>query len=825
MKRWQALLLRFSQNTVTHFLRLGKNLGKKGWQSFWKRPLRWSIGLVLLILYAKCLPDPLFTSPYSNILRDRNGELLSARIAEDGQWRFPPLDTVGHIFSDCITTFEDKRFAYHPGVDPIAMARAIWLNVSRGKVVSGGSTLSMQVIRLSRREQKRTFGEKLIEVILATRLEIRYTKEEILALYASHAPFGGNVVGLPAASWKYYGREPSQLSWAEMATLAVLPNAPGLIHPGRNRTALLEKRNRLLKALWEVEILDSTGYDLALLEDLPARPLPLPDVAPHLLDYMVQQHLSENEAEMQATVDRILQKRANGIVARHHAQLRLNGIHNAAALILDVNTGDALAYVGNTPCSEDNEGCRVNVIPSRRSTGSILKPFLYASMLTDGELLPHTLVADIPSYYAGYQPANYDRTYRGAVPASKALARSLNIPAVRMLQAHGIPKFHDELKRLGLTTLNRLPSDYGLSLVLGGAEASLWEVAGIYAGMARSLREFREYDARYDPHAFRAPNVQIGLSRGRIPQQKRGSLVRQSPLSAAAIWHTFEAMVEVTRPSEDAFWENFASADRIAWKTGTSFGYRDAWAVGCTPEYVVAVWVGNADGEGRPGIVGSQAAAPIMFDLFDALGGNNGWFTPPYDELSEVALCRQSGHRASSLCPQVDSAWIPETGLRTGSCPYHQLVHLSADRRWQVHGQCYSPLEMRHEAFFVLPPTQAWYYSQQQPNYEEVPPFSPQCQGNVAERQTQMEWVYPHYGARIYIPVDLDGSRSETVFKVAHRQADSQLFWHLDETYLGETREIHHLALSPGVGPHVITVVDAAGNRISRQFEVVEEGG
>ena len=798
-------------------------------RSLRRRPLRWGLGLALLIGYALCLPEPLFDAPVSTVLTDREGRLLDARIAADGQWRFPARDTVPTKFAACITAFEDKRFWYHPGVDPLALARALWLNLSRGEVVSGGSTLTMQVIRLSRRGQARTVGEKLIELVLATRATWRYRKRSLLALYASHAPFGGNVVGLDAAAWKYFGRAPEQLSWAETATLAVLPNAPALIHPGRNRTALRRKRDRLLDRLLAEGTLDSLTHELALLEALPARPLPLPHLAPHLL---ARHHASlpararATQSRVRSTLDRALQQRSGDILARHHQRLSGQGIHNAGALIVEVATGDLLAYHGNTPCRSGNaHGCRVDVTTARRSTGSILKPFLYAAMLSDGELLPHSLLPDVPSFFGSYSPSNYDDTYRGAVPASQALARSLNIPAVRMLQQHGVPKFQDELTRLGLTTLDRPAEDYGLSLILGGAEATLEDLASVYAGMARTLVQFRAYEGRYDPQAYRPLTYQADASQEPLGPAQRDRLVRSAPLSAGAIWHAFEAMVQVTRPSVEAYWESFASAERIAWKTGTSFGYRDAWAIGVTPSHVIAVWVGNADGEGRDGLIGSQVAAPLLFDLYDALGGPGRWFAPPYDDLRQIATCRQSGHRASPRCPETDSLWVPKAGLRTAPCPYHEVIRLDPSGRYQVHSDCESPLAMRRDTLLVLPPTQAWYYRRRHPDYRLPPPYRADCQAKMPTGQGEapMQWVYPPQDARLYVPTELDGSRGKVVVEVAHRQQVSTLYWHLDDRYLGETVEIHQLGLSPAPGPHVLTVVDAAGHRLTRRFEVLRE--
>ena len=790
-----------------------------------KHPRKLAAAAVILILFIFCLPEPLFREPVSTVLLDRNKQLLGARIAADGQWRFPLTVEAPDKFKRAIMAFEDKRFYKHWGVDPIATLRALWLNVSQGEVVSGGSTLSMQVIRLSRKGKARTVVEKIREMILATRLEFRHSKEEILSFYASYAPFGGNIVGLDAAAWKYYGREPGKLSWAEMCTLAVLPNAPGLIHPGKNRDLLLKKRNFLLEKLMNDGTIDSTTYELALLEGLPGKPLPLPSFAPHLLEKIHQANLKENfsEAITHSTILASLQARTNEVVRRHYSHLSQNGIHNAGVLVLEVESGDVMAYVGNTPCYEGENACSVDMIPAHRSSGSILKPMLYASSLEAGEILPDMLIPDIPSNYRGFSPTNYDRTYKGAVPASLALARSLNIPAVHMLERHGVSRFHSRLIQLGMTSLVRPPDDYGLTLILGGAESTLWDLGGIYSSMARTLKLYTHYNGKYEPNSFRPPNFIMEQSQSRLNFEEFGRLEEQATLSAASIWHTFEAMVKVTRPNVESFWENFTSSQKIAWKTGTSYGYRDAWAIGCTADYVVAVWVGNADGEGRPGLVGAYAAAPLMFDVFDLLDSQSPWFDQPFDEMTQLAICKKSGHKANEYCQAKDTIWIPSTGMKSLPCPYHRLIFLDPVNDFRVHSECESPLDMRKEAFFILPPSQEIYYRNHNPDYRMLPPFRDGCLEGLQSNQNQrnMEIIYPEVHSRIYIPTDLDGNKSKVVFEVAHRNPNAIIFWHLDDTFIGQTSQVHELGLDLNPGIYHLTIVDDQGETVKRKFEIL----
>ena len=787
-----------------------------------KTPLKIKIPLIIIALilgwFWLSAPKNLFNNPTSYVIEDRNGILLNASIASDGQWRFPEDEIIPEKFIKCITTFEDKRFYMHPGVDIIAFGRAMVKNIRSKKIVQGGSTLTMQVIRLSRPQKSRNIWNKLLESAMAIRLETISSKEEILNLYAANAPFGGNVIGLEAAAWRYYGRKAEMLSWGEMAALSVLPNAPSLVHPGKNRATLEKKRNRLLDELLNNKLIDSSTCDLAKLEPLPGNPLPLPQWAPHLLQRFKSENPSNglNLTKIKTTVDEKIQKNVVDILENHHGALKANSINNACALILDVSTGDALAYVGNIykPENADLESA-VDVIKAPRSPGSTLKPILYAAALTEGMILPNSLMADVPTQIGGYTPQNYDRLYDGAVSASMALSRSLNIPAVKLLQQYKYARFYDLLKQLGMTTLNRPADNYGLSLILGGSEVTMWDLAGIYSGMARTLNHQVENKGRALKKDFHPPNYFFSDD---VKKEKQESNEQINSLDATSTWFTFQAMEEVMRPGEEGLWQQFTSSQRIAWKTGTSFGFRDAWAIGITPKYVVAVWVGNTDGEGRAGLIGVQTAAPIMFDIFKTLPASK-WFSSPQNNFSFIPVCRQSGFRANIDCAEEDTVMVSENGFKAALCPYHQIIHLDRTSTFRVNESCESPGNMVHQSWFVLPPTMEWYYKQKNHDYKVLPPFAPGCE--VGNSTRQMEVIYPQQNAKIYVPLEINGERGKTVFTATHRKPGSKLFWHLDREYIGETTNYHQVALSPSDGKHTLTIVDEQGESVSRNFEIL----
>lgn len=773
---------------------------------------------IFSIWYWQSLPEPLFDQPLSTVIEDSDSQLLGARISADGQWRFPPSQEVAEKFKQCLIEYEDRQFYRHPGFNPLSLIRALINNIKAGSVRQGGSTLSMQVIRLAGKRNKRNLAIKLREIILSTRLELGYSKEEILAFYASNAPFGGNVVGLDAASWRYFSRPPSLLSWSESATLAVLPNAPSLVHPGKNRDILRAKRDKLLTRLLENGTIDSLTCELSVAEDIPEEPLPLPSDAPHLLDRLHKLHPGER---LHTCINRSLQQRVNDIIRSHYKVLSANEVHNIAALVVEVSTGKVIAYAGNVLGRDPREhGAYVNIIQAPRSTGSIMKPFLYAIMLNSGELLPSTLVPDIPTVISGYSPKNFNFTYEGAVPAGRALSHSLNIPAVRMLQDFGVPRFYSFLKLAGLTSLKQEPGHYGLSLILGGAEASLWELAGIYSSMSRVLVNYEQYPGTYDPSDYHMPVILADDSLNYGASYRGRASNPNGLLSAASIWLTWEALLDVNRPREESGWEFFDTRDKIAWKTGTSFGFRDAWSIGTTPRYVVAVWTGNADGEGRPGLTGGTAAAPVMFDIFGQLDLGR-WFRIPVSGLTEAAVCNQSGYRAGKDCDNPDTILIPESGLKSKPCPYHKKIFVDESGKYRVGKDCSGNFVMKEARWFILPPVQEYYFKKKNPFYRPLPPLRKGCPENREIKA--MEFIYPDKPCRLFLPRELDGSQGKIVFRIAHREHNSTLYWHLDENFIGTTTNQHQFALSPAPGKHQLLAIDNDGNSCSIQFVIIND--
>jgi penicillin-binding protein 1C len=754
-------------------------------------------------------PLPQFRVPLSTVVEARDGSLLGARLADDGQWRFPAPGKIPDKFEKSILTFEDKWFYYHPGINPVSVCRAFINNIKAGEIVSGGSTITMQVARISRGNKPRSYSEKFIEILSAIKLELFRSKKKILQLYISNAPFGGNTVGLEAAAWRYTGKSSADITWAEAAALAILPNSPSLVYPGKNQEILKTRRNDLLKRLCERKYIDSVTLMLALDEPLPGEPKQLVRKAPHLTDFFS----GINRGELiRTTIDPELQERATEILNTHQKDLAGNFIFNSACLIVEVETGYVLAYVGNSSLEISRmHGGDVDIIRSSRSTGSILKPILYAAMQQSGDILPNTLIADIPTRFPGFSPKNFDQSYSGAVSASTALSQSLNIPAVKMLQKYNPEKFLDLLHKTGFTSFTKPADHYGLSLILGGGETSLWDLTGVYASLSRVLNRYingKKYykEDWHSPVLIRKPDKTL-LNEDHDP-----------PLSASSIWLTYEALQRVNRPESESGWQYFMSSPDLSWKTGTSFGFRDGWAVGTTPKFVVGVWVGNASGEGRPGLTGITAAAPLMFDLVNLMESGT-WFKTPYEDLTMIRVCSRSGFRAGPDCPETTEIPSCVNGLRSEACPYHQIVHLNKSKTLQVATDCVSSDEIINESWFVLPPAMEYFYKKKHPEYNALPPVAKGC--SVSKDLPVMEFIYPTPGIKIFIPRDQSGELTRIITEIAHRNPAKKIFWHLDETYIGATRSIHQIELFAVPGRHILTAVDEDGNSIRCPFTVI----
>ncbi len=753
--------------------------------------------LSLVLYFLLPLPRPLFAPDYSTLIVDRDGQFLRIFLSDSQQWCFPP-DTslaVPAKLQTAVLHFEDRHFYRHWGVDPLALGRALYQNAVARTIKSGASTITMQVARLMH-PKERTYINKTRETLLALKIELYYTKDEILRLYLDHAPYGGNLVGYRAAAHKYFRKPPDKLTWSEAATLAVLPNAPSLVSPTANPQRLIQKRNLLLASLQRTGHFDAETLRLALAEPVPTRAFPYPVSAPHLSRTLKR---SRQGRLIKTTIDAGLQRALESLVRRHLRYLDHQGIGNGAALLVETGSGKVRAYVGSRDFFNPTHQGQVDGVIAPRSSGSLLKPFLYALSMDAGLILPQTLVKDVPTFYSGFSPRNADEQYDGLVRAEEALVRSLNVPAVRLLRHYGLFNFYRFLQDAGLSTLVRSADDYGLPLILGGAEVTLWDMARLFRGLVHS--------GRIEPL--------------RYLQQQTEATPPEPLISPGAAYLVLETLRNVRRPGVEYYWHQYQDQWPLAWKTGTSYGQRDAWAIGVSPAWTIAVWLGNFSGESNPALSGAQAAGPLLFDIFHRVpkDRDQAWFLRPDADLTTATLCRDSGRPVSPYCPQPTQALAPRHGRPMARCSYHRSIVLNEAGTHQVCSLCWQPNDHRLAQHMVYPTDVVQYLRERGQVPHELPPHKADCP--VQPEAKPLQVLYPTPEARLQVGRDFDGQQQSIVLRAAHSDRERALFWYVNRRFLGRTVNQHRLAVSLKPGAHALEIVDAHGFSDRTRFYVV----
>ena len=735
------------------------------------------VSLIFVVSLLACLwvPIPSLEMDYSKILLDKEGQLLAARIAKDEQWRFPIEEEIPEGLKQAIIYFEDQYFDWHFGFNPVSMIKAAAKNFKAKKVVRGGSTLTMQLMRMYRGNQSRTYDQKLIEIMGALKLELLYSKEEILKMWASSAPFGGNTVGASSAAHRYYNRPLSELSTAEYATLAVLPNAPSSVHMSRNVEKLTAKRNSLLKKLWDNNKISKTDYGLAIQEDIYFLDLDLPTHGLHLLDHLIKKH--SEQYIFQSTVDRSVQNMAADILQSYSDLYQHDGIENGAVVIIDCESNELVAYVGNTNNKEDKSVRYVDCANAPRSYGSLLKTFLYARAIDQGALLPHELIKDIPTNINGFTPQNFDKKYRGSVPMDMMISHSLNVPAVRVMNYTGGEEFHHMLReQMNFRFLNPKYDHHGLSLILGGGEASLLELSTAYKGL---IQNYLGVDYPYGP---------VKITDLPIDENTDFSF------HIASVHHTIQAMKSVNRPREEQNYLKMLGSE-IAWKTGTSYGHKDAWSIGSNGKYVLGIWIGNEDGRGVYNLTGGLKAAPILFKIMRQLeSGTNFPNISPIANTLEV--CVESGRLKGKLCNETKLQDVPIISHRLRACDHHRIIREQ---------------QSSNDTLFALSPTEEYFKDK----YYGVNPGL-----SASKNLSDLSIVYPKNDAIISIPKKLNGEYAQLEMIANKLDKASPLFWFVDDEYLTRTDYPHEVSATLQTGYHTVQINDESGNEEIVNFTV-----
>ncbi|WP_340152161.1 penicillin-binding protein 1C [uncultured Marivirga sp.] len=768
----------------------------KKWQ--WVLVVFFSVAIIFLLVPFR---RPYFSVDYSTVVKSDRGSLLHVFLNENEQWFLPPdTSAIPQKLETAVLLYEDQDFYSHFGIDFGAVFRAINQNIKAARIVSGASTLTMQVVRL-KHQNKRNFFYKTLEAIEAIKLNLHYSKEEILRMYLQHAPYGGNVIGYQTATHKFFGKQIKSLTWSEAATLAVLPNAPGLIYPSKINNKLIEKRNSLLKKLYEKECIDKLTYELSTLEAVPDDFIPFKSSAPHSASFLKTQY--PDRKILHTTIDEKLQKRSNLIAQKYKELYEEDGITSLSFAISDSKTGEIKAYVGSPDFYDNANKGQVDGVLAHRSSGSVLKPFLYALGMDEGMIIPETFIRDLPTYFDGFSPNNANEDFQGVVTAKEALVKSLNIPAVRLLNGYGLFQFYSFLKEAGVSSLFRSADEYGLPLILGGAEVSVWDMVRLYRGLAN--------EGKFSDNIIL--KEQVGKS------QESAQLI-----SAGSTYLTLDMLKDLKRPGSEYFWQKFDNSREFSWKTGTSYGHKDAWAVGLNPDYTIAVWVGNFDGESNKNLSGANSAGPILFDLLEALPSDsqNEWFEFNEMDFQKLKICAISGFRSSQNCKETELVNAPYNMKSMKSCDYHQTKYLNRQLDLQTCSACWDQLGAVPTKVLEYPADIAYYLRKKGTFVEAIPPHNPECTRYKAENSSRI--IYPNMDAKLFLPVDFNGKLQKVICKVGHTTSVKKVYWYLNEVFLGETDRQHKMAVQFNSGWNELKIVDDLGGEDTQKvFAVVSD--
>ena len=813
-------------------LLMGLNVKKTVWVLF---PLA---VIVLFIIANWCFPLPKerLHPPPSRIVLDRNGEWLRAFLANDGMWRMSENNnTVSPLLHQAMLTAEDKWFYYHFGINPVSITTALYDNIKAGEVVRGGSTITMQLARLME-PKARNVPNKLIEMFRAIQLELAYSKSEILNFYFNMLPYGGNIVGTGAASRLYFNKPQHAISLGEAALLAAIPNSPEGLRPDKFPENARKARAKILDRLLAHRQISEQQWQEALQEPIPTKRYPLPFNAPHLSRMLVKGNRWDNatiadgkiyttiDAKVQETAAHILReylKAAAAGIANHH--LQSHSASTGAIVVMDTQSRQVLAMVGSHDFFDQDASGQVNGALAPRSPGSALKPFVYALAMEQGLITPETLLFDVPVTYSGYEPVNYDSIYNGYVTAHQALARSLNVPAVNLNAQLKDITLHAFLKQAGITTL--VPTQkYGLSMVLGGCEVNLLELTTLYAGLA-NMGEFASYQL-----TLHQPINTTALDTAKIESISQ-RLFREETSFIITEMLTTSQLPTNTVKNPEAF-ESTMNLPKIAWKTGTSYGHRDAWCIGYSPKLTIGIWLGNFDGKGSPMLSGADAATPVLFALFSALTGQDThrWFTKP-EQLKTREVCALTGAVPSPHCPAHKSdVYIPGISP-VAICAIHKRIYVDGDTGYSLCSHCRNlPTVVSTEGAENYT-TRTAYNSVETKIFEEwpaeaatrlakngfavpvLPEHNPLCTGTIAG--TAPVILSPTEDTVYYIRNGTPLAHQKIQLSASTSNRTQQLFWFLDGELIFKGNAGEQYWLTPVKGKHTLTCVDAEGRSAS----------
>lgn len=764
----------------------------------------WLLGILLCWIYTLIIAHNLFSSiSYAPVLYASDGKILASKVAVDGQWRFQVNSDVPQKYFETLIFYEDKAFYYHWGFNPISFLRASFQNFKHRQVLSGASTISMQLAKMGIGYKSRSIIQKIREVFLALGLEFIYTKKEILQLYAAHAPFGSNIIGLETAMWKYYNKRLTEITWAEAALFVVLPNQPNLILSQKGVEFLKQKRDLLLNRMLKSQMLDSLEYNVAVMEPIPQRIIKTDLSSMHFLNYVMRSN--PGKVTFESSVNSEIQSGVKNLMLSHHQLLSQNDINNLAVLIVDNRNASIVSYQANVVnTSVKVPEAHVDMIQAPRSSGSTLKPLLVASLFEQGIVAPSSLIEDIPTLIGGFRPENFSRVYSGVVPVEEVIYNSLNVPSVLLLKNYGNSLFYNDLKKLGFRHLFRPWEDYGLSLILGGCEVTMAELVRTYSYLSYKLNHSNRINDDFKTFA----DFQLNWSKNITPVQLKAA-IDSDIYSRSTIYLMFECMRKRVGSDE---------LHQIAVKTGTSFGYKDAWCIGICPNYTMAVWAGNANGLSRPGLIGLHTAAPLLYDCFQLFSDLGTW-QQPFEELKSVELCKESGYIPGPYCTQTQKRILGKSFSRLPTCKFHKNLCVDTVENYVQSKDC--NFYCVDKSYFVLPVLEEYFYKKKNSNYKSHPPYDPNC-FIVPTSISSLAFLYPNNATALAAPLSLSGDQNQFLFHAVHSDREESVFWFLDDAYVGVTVYPHQIKLIPPAGRHKLSIMNKAGSKVNVDIVVMD---
>lgn len=736
------------------------------------------------------LPDNI---EYSTIITDSKGEVVHAFLTNDQKWRMKTeLEEISPLLRKTIVEKEDKYFYSHPGVNALAIARAFVKNIFRWKRTSGASTITMQVAR-ALEPKRRTYLNKLIEIFRAEQLEWKYSKNEILQLYLNLVPYGGNIEGVKSASILYFKKQPDHLSLAEITALSIIPNRPSSLVMGKHNDRIVQERNRWLQQFANDKVFTQKEITDALSEPLTATRGTVPQLIPHLAWKLKQQ----GGDIIKTNIELNTQLKTEKLVADYSRILTLKNIRNAAVIIIDNQTHKVITYVGSANFTDTIDAGQVNGANAIRQPGSTLKPLLYGLCMDEGLMTPKAIITDVAVNYNGYAPENYDKQFNGYVTMEYALEHSLNIPAVKGLQWLGKDPFISKLADCNFQQIKRDQRKLGLSMILGGCGATLEELTGMYSLFANN-GNFVSPEYTQEP----------------LQQPKKGVRI----LSEAATFMINEILSKVNRPDFPLNWQSTEHMPKIAWKTGTSYGRRDAWSIGYNRKYTVGIWTGNFSALGIPELSGANIATPLLFKIFNTIDydSDEQWFSQPKD-CDIRMVCSETGLPPAGHCQNTVTDYFIPLISSTQLCNNIEEVALSADEKISYCKTCMPAGGYKKKWIRTVSPEMQRYYDERHLVYEKMPPHNPACERVFKEGGPVI--TSPRNGSEYFIskknpePLQLTCNVGNDVHKV---------YWYINNKFYKSDDAHNRQFFIPDEGPVKISCTDDKGRnrdiRISVKF-------